>query len=114
MNISPAMIGESEGFFEAISDFMGGAPDQIPENWAEASAINRVKGDEPPFLLVHGESDTNVSLRQSEKFAAALEGVGSDVQLVLLPRVDHYNSATDPQVFEAVQRYLERLEGTTH
>lgn len=98
------------GFIERISDFMGGTPDQVPENWAAASAITWVQGDDPPFLLVHGKVDTNVAPHQSEKFAAALEEVGTDVDLVLLPGVDHYNSVTNPRVFEAMQSFLELLE----
>jgi acetyl esterase/lipase len=98
------------GFIDAISDFMGGPPDQVPENWAAASAITWVQGDEPPFLLVHGEVDTNVAPHQSEKFAEALEAAGTDVELVLLPGVNHSSSVTNPSVFEAMQSFLERLE----
>jgi len=98
------------GFIPAISDYMGGTPEQVPENWATASAINWVQGDEPPFLLVHGLSDTNVAPHQSEIFAAALEGVGTEVELVLVPGVNHSGSVRHKSVFEAVQSYLERLE----
>jgi CubicO group peptidase (beta-lactamase class C family) len=101
------------GFIDRIGDFMGGTPDQAPENWAMASAITWVKGNEPPFLLVHGEADTNVAPHQSEKLAAALEGAGADVELVLLPGVDHYSSVSDPRVFQAMQSFLEQLEQTT-
>jgi L-ascorbate metabolism protein UlaG (beta-lactamase superfamily) len=100
------------GFIESIGSFMGGTPDQVPDNWAAASAITWVKGNEPPFLLVHGEADTNVTAHQSEKFAAALETVGSEAELVLLPGIDHYNSVTDRKVFEAMQSFLEQLETT--
>jgi pimeloyl-ACP methyl ester carboxylesterase len=99
-----------DGFIEAISDFMGGTPDQVPENWAAASAITWIRGDGPPFLLVHGQADTNVSLRQSEELAAALESVGTDVELVLLPGVNHSTSVTSPRAFEAMQSFLERLD----
>ena len=99
-----------DGFIESIRPFMGGTAAQVPENWAAASAITWVQGDEPPFLLVHGEVDTNVAPHQSEKFAAALDAVGADVELVLLPGIDHYNSVTDRKVFEAMASYLARLE----
>jgi len=98
------------GFIHSIKEFMGGSPDQVPENWADASAITWVKGDEPPFLLVHGTEDTNVAPHQSEKFTATLEEAGTDVALVLLPGVDHYNSVSHPEVFTAMQSFLEGLE----
>jgi dipeptidyl aminopeptidase/acylaminoacyl peptidase len=99
-----------DGFIESIRGFMGGTPEQAPENWAAASAITWVQGEEPPFLLVHGEADTNVAPHQSEKFAAALEEAGADVELVLLPGINHYTSVTDRKVFEAMASYLARLE----
>ncbi len=99
-----------DGFIESIRAFMGGTPEQAPENWAAASAITWVQGDEPPFLLVHGEADTNVAPHQSEKFATALEEAGADVELVLLPGINHYTSVTDRKVFEAMASYLARLE----
>ncbi len=98
------------GFIESIQGFMGGTADEVPENWSAASAITWVKGEEPPFLLVHGKSDTNVAPHQSEAFAAALEGAGADVELVLLPGVTHQTSVTDRRVFEAMASYLARLE----
>ncbi len=99
-----------EGYIESISGFMGGTAEQVPENWAAASAITWVKGDEPPFLLVHGEADTNVAPHQSEKFASALEEAGVDVELVLLLGINHYTSVTDRRVFEAMASYLARLQ----
>jgi Tol biopolymer transport system component/pimeloyl-ACP methyl ester carboxylesterase len=100
------------GFIGAITDYMGGRPDEVPENWAAASAITWVQGDGPPFLLVHGTSDTNVAHHQSEKFAAALESAGNEVELVLLPGVNHFNSVTSPRVFEAMESFLEGLGQT--
>jgi acetyl esterase/lipase len=98
------------GFLNAVSDFMGGSPDQVPENWAAASAITWVEEDEPPFLLVHGEADTNVAAHQSEKFAGILDAAGTDVELVLIPGVNHSSSVTDRRVFDAMQVFLELLE----
>jgi len=100
------------GFITSISDYMGGTPEEVPENWAVASAINWVQAGAPPFLLVHGLSDTNVSPRQSEKFASELDGEGSEVELVLVPGVNHSSSVRHKSVFEAVQSYLEQLERT--
>ncbi len=100
------------GFIGSISDFMGGSPEQVPENWIEASAINWVREGVLPFLLIHGEADTNVASNQSVKFAAALEEAGTDVELVLLPGITHNTSVTDRRVFEVMASYLAELEET--
>jgi TolB protein len=97
------------GFIGSISDFMGGTPDESPESWAEASAITWVNGDEPHFLLIHGTGDTNVFPHQSEKFAVVLEEAGVDVELVLVPNVNHRGIVRNTQAFEAVESYLENL-----
>ncbi len=101
------------GFIEAISDFMGGAPDQVPEVWTAASAITWVKGSAPPFLLVHGMSDTNVAARQSQEFASALEAAGGTVEVLLIPGITHPGISSNPQAFEAMAAYLERLPTAT-
>lgn len=98
------------GFIGSIRDFMGGTSEQVPENWAAASAINWVREDAPPFLIIHGEADSNIARHQSEKFAAALEEAGTDVELVLLAGVNHSTSVTDRRVFEVMASYLARLE----
>jgi Tol biopolymer transport system component len=97
------------GFIEAITGYMEGRPDKVPENWAEASAITWVQGDHPPFLLIHGTADTNVSPSQSEVFAAALVEVGMDAELYLLPGVNHSTSVNHPNVLEKMDSYLTRL-----
>ncbi len=98
-----------DGFIVSISDFMGGTPDEIPEVWAEASAITWIDGSEPPFLLLHGTADVNVDLHQSELFQAALEEAGVEVELVLIRGTDHQGIIADDRVFEAMQAFLEQL-----
>lgn len=98
-----------DGFIESITDYMAGTPDQVPGNWAEASAITWIERDEPPFLLVHGTADTNIAPHQSEKFGTALEEAGVDVELILLPDVDHFNCVHHPEVLKAIESYLNRL-----
>ena len=98
------------GFIHSIGDFMGGSREQVPENWAAASAITWVRAGAPPFLLVHGTADTNVDADQSRKFASALEVDGTDVEVVLLTDVNHSTSVTDVRVFEEMQSFLDGLE----
>ncbi len=54
-----------------------------------ASPVSYVTPDDPPFLLVHGERDGMVPVRQSELMKAALEEQGVPVQLVVVKHAGH-------------------------
>ncbi|MGI3784658.1 MAG: alpha/beta hydrolase family protein [Janthinobacterium lividum] len=57
----------------AVSAFMGGSPEDLPEAYAQASPIARVPLN-VPTVCVHGRDDDVVPIGQSEAFvAAALE-----------------------------------------
>lgn len=65
----------------AVPSYMGGSPDRLPTAYAQASPIARVPL-RVPSVCVHGTADTNVPIRQSERFvAAALQsGDASELQ----------------------------------
>ena len=41
----------------AAAQFLGGTPEQVPENYVAASPLDHVAADDPPMLLVHGLED---------------------------------------------------------
>lgn len=53
------------------------------------SAIAYVNEKTPPILIVHGEKDTTVSVKQAHDFYAALKAKGVKAELMLLPEVGH-------------------------
>lgn len=75
------------------------------------SPVHHVRADAPPFLLVHGEADGLVPYTQSEQLAAALRGVGAEVELVPVPGADHVFLGTDPlpQIARGVAYFVEKL-----
>ena len=85
-----------------------------PEKLAEMSPMSWVDGSEPPFLLIHGTSDTAVPSWMAEEFATALEEAGVDVALLLL-EADHafllrpLSSPENVQALEAVDAFLSAL-----
>jgi len=53
------------------------------------SPIRYVSPETPPVLLFHGDEDETVHIDQSIRYAAALEAVGGEVELVLWPGGNH-------------------------
>jgi acetyl esterase/lipase len=103
----------------AATDLLGGGPDEVPDRYALASPIARLPLG-VPVVCVHGTADTNVPIRQSERFvAAAGEAARSaggahtgSAELVTLPGADHFaviDPATD--AWRACREAADRLLG---
>ncbi len=56
---------------------------------ALASPVTYVSADDPPFLILHGEEDTTVSIRQAEILLAALTEAGVPAELVPVVNAGH-------------------------
>ena len=64
-----------------------------PGQWRDAQAVNFVDGDEPPFLLVHGDADRVVDVQDSVELDARLRAAGVGSTLVILPGANHFSTA---------------------
>jgi acetyl esterase/lipase len=60
-----------------------------PAKAAAASPISYASRSAPPFFLAHGTADRFVPSAQSASLAAALEGAGAAVELLLIEGADH-------------------------
>lgn len=92
-----------------ILALMGGAPDTVPDRYAQGSPIRRVPLG-APTLLLHGQRDDVVPPQRSRAFATAARAAGDDVTLVE-PDADH-RQVVDPRhaAFKPVPAWLrERL-----
>lgn len=96
------------GSFEAL--LLGGAVSELPERAAEASPITYVHDSAPPFLLLHGRADRLISVRQSERFAAAL----ADVTLAVYDGADHLWLGTPDVAETALTRTIDFLRAVLH
>lgn len=85
----------SEGVLvDAVSELLGGPPDQVPERYAVASPAELVPIG-VPVALVHGSDDDVVPLANAESYVAAAEAAGDPVELVVIEGSGH-NDALDP------------------
>ncbi|MDO4253533.1 MAG: alpha/beta fold hydrolase [Kocuria sp.] len=67
---------------------LGGTPEQIPERYELASPIHNIPQD-VHFVCCHGSDDSVVPVSQLYNYAARGEGVGNQVETVVLTNGDH-------------------------
>ncbi len=71
------------------SQLLGGWGQGVAQRARKASPLWHVSKDDPPFLIMHGEKDNVVPLRQSLTFAEALRATGVKVKMVILRGAGH-------------------------
>jgi dipeptidyl aminopeptidase/acylaminoacyl peptidase len=72
------------------------------------SPFYRAKSINIPILLLHGDRDTVVNVRQSQNFAEELTDLGKSVEYIELEDGDHYLSIQRNRhaAFKAMDRFL--------
>lgn len=83
--------GESGRLAQRLgSTFLAGPEGRLEDRAKQASPITYVRGDAPPFLLIHGTADSTVPIQQSNRFAKALRDAGAEeVRYMILDNEDH-------------------------
>lgn len=81
--------------------------------WPDAMAVRFVDGDEPPFLLIHGDADRTVDVGNSRKLDFALRRKGATSTLEIVSGGSHFVTAAAfydperaPSVLDAVLRFV--------
>ena len=74
---------------DAVSEFLGGSPEQVPEHYREASPAERAI---PQAIqkIVHGTSDTAVPYEIGKGYADAKKKAGEKVELITLDKIGHF------------------------
>ena len=87
----------------AIEALLGGPLDKNKTKATAASPIHYVSKDDPPFLIVHGDSDRVVPVEHSQRLYEELQKVGVNATLKILPHVGHQavlrGAVKDAEVF---------------
>lgn len=87
---NPAVLNSRE----ALAQFLGGTPLDLPEIYRKASPLQIVDGKAPPTLLIHGQRDSLVYLQQSQMLADRLLKLRVPRHLVELPWAEHGGDVT--------------------
>lgn len=106
------VIGLSGPFhFDVTGDYQ--AVFGPPSQWRDAQVVNFVTGAARPFLLVSGDADRTVDIRESRELDAKLRAAGVSSTLVVLPGGGHlapmvglYSPRRQPAVVPAIVSFV--------
>lgn len=74
---------------------IGAAPISRPDLAKAASPVSYVDKNDPPFLIIHGENDEMVSIRQSRLLSAWLRVAGVQNELIVVKDAPHFGVMFD-------------------
>jgi acetyl esterase/lipase len=97
-----------------LDSYLGGPPEKFPERYAEASPLTHVRGDAPPVLIVHGDLDNVVDLKQAEMLEKSLRACGGRCALVRVAGAGHgwgieFTSNNSMRTLPAITHFLARV-----
>jgi acetyl esterase len=69
--------------------YTGGSPRQYPDRYAMVSPILQAGAPAPPLLLMTGEDDGVVPLRDMLRYVALARRAGQSVEVITVPRAGH-------------------------
>ncbi|GAA4455810.1 hypothetical protein GCM10023189_24110 [Nibrella saemangeumensis] len=69
------------------------------DTYQEAFPLYYVTSDDPPFLLIHGDADETVPIKNSEVMEQALRKAGVPVKLISVPGGKHGQEFPGPTYY---------------
>ncbi|HYN56339.1 MAG TPA: alpha/beta hydrolase [Motilibacterales bacterium] len=110
-----AGVYDALSFEFALVDFFGGSPSEAPEAWRLGDPVGLVDSGQAPddlqVLLLHGDSDVDVPLAQSEAFASSLRRAGVPVRLAVVPGATHASVYSAAVATPIVVEWIEGRSG---
>ncbi|MBV9122601.1 MAG: alpha/beta hydrolase fold domain-containing protein [Planctomycetes bacterium] len=97
---------KTQGAQSPVTALLGGSPEVDPEKAREASPITYVGKDDPPFLIMHGDKDPLVPLKQSQELYQALKKAGVDATLEVIPGAGH--GFGGPDINRKVEEFFDK------
>lgn len=95
-------------FMSPESRLIGGFVLDHPDKVARANPITYVSADDPPFLIVHGDSDSVVPLAQSSMLFEAMQRTGLDVRFHTIRGAAHGGpSFSSPEIETLVADFFD-------
>lgn len=99
----------------AFRTFVGAPITTTKEKALNASPIGHIKGIKPPFLIMHGSSDTLVSPEQSATLFEALKKEGNRAEYILVDGAEHGDAHWyQPPIIDRVVGWFSKTLGAPH
>lgn len=96
----------------AIARLFGGPMREKMDLATQASPLTYISKDAPPFLLLHGERDRIVPIEQSEILNNALNQMGVESTLYIIPDGDHgmagLSQAETEHILERTKQFFQK------
>ena len=90
-----------------ITRFLGGTTGEKKALALEASPITHVSKKAPPFLIVQGDADNVVPLKQSEILQEALKQAGADSRLIVVKGGGHGDKCFTPELMTEYAKFFD-------
>jgi acetyl esterase/lipase len=95
----------------ALESYLGGSPDRRFEGYISASPLSHVRKITAPTLLIHGDADQQVPVKESQRFVEKLGQANGSVSLLTLKRAGHnfvgeYEAAAELESFRFLTKTL--------
>ncbi len=92
----------------------GGTPNTKPESYQKITPENWISSENPPFLIVQGDTDALISLNEAKKFFLGLKEQNTQNCAFLdLPLVEHafdiFPTMTAHCILPTIERYMVML-----
>lgn len=98
----------AEGVHGMVAALVGGTGESVKENAAAASPITHITKDDVPFLIMHGDQDSLVTIRHSQEMDKALRAAGVECEFVTLSGAGHGPGFGEAKVLEQVTAFFEK------
>jgi acetyl esterase/lipase len=93
---------------DAVSEFLHGTPQQVPEHYREASPAKlKITAHQ---VVITGTDDDTVPADMSRDYAARKKAAGENVELIEIPKADHFD-LIDPRTnaFKILMQSMQKL-----
>ncbi len=101
-----SLYHESRSASIKLVEFLGGTPEEVPDQYKIASPLTYVSKDDPPVLTIHGDRNISIPPKQAELLDAKMKEAGASHMLIIKKGVGQENFWYDNAVWDFFDKHL--------